>query len=342
LGYVNFIGEYMKRSLKIILLVLIISLCTGFIGYSYNFNAIQIRLVGSKVDKGQNKPHYHFVIIAQDTEDDFWQSVKKGVDSAAAELGASVEFNGPVIRNEDDELEYLNIAIASHVDGIVVYVPDEAKFTPLINEATAEGIHVITIESDAENSTRITCIGVNSFNAGFNAGTLVTEASNGKSNVALILSGNYLGDSNAENTLLSGFKFSTASYPGIQLQAVKTSDTGYFGAEKTFRDILNNYPNINTVVCTSSDDTLEITQVLIDLNKVGKITVIGYNITSQIRDYIENGVIYGAVVEDPVQIGYHSIQSLVDSLNGKHVDDFIDTGVNKVTRGNLLQYLANP
>jgi ribose transport system substrate-binding protein len=331
----------MKRVIKLLLLFLIVVFCAGLIGYSYHYNDLQIKLVGSTADKNQKVLHYHFVMITQDIDSDFWQSVKTGIQEAGVEYGAAIEFNGTIVRNQDEEIDYLKIAIASHVDGIAIFVTDDVKFTPLINEAVSKNIPVVTIASDDASSKRIAYIGTNSFDAGTNAGALVVNALSSNANVALILSGNYTGDSDAESKLLSGFKFSLQSYPGIKLQTINTSDTGYFGAEKIIRDILRNHPSVNTIVCTSLDDTLEVAQVLIDLNKVGKITVIGYNINAQIRSYIKNGVIYGSVVENPEETGYQCIKVLVSHIKGNKIQDFIDTGVDTVTRSNLLQYLNN-
>ena len=52
--------------------------------------------------------------------------------------------------NLDEQMMYLDIAIASKVDGIVTHVLDEEKFTPLINRAVDSGIPVITVEAEAK------------------------------------------------------------------------------------------------------------------------------------------------------------------------------------------------
>jgi ribose transport system substrate-binding protein len=333
-------GGFMKRYLKILLVVLIIWLCMGFVGYSYNLNNIQIRLVGSQDNRDSKPLKYHFMVITQDIGDTFWQSVKAGAEKAGVNYDAAIEFNGSKIQDEEEELDYLNIAIASHVDGIVVYVTDENKFTPLINKAVSQGIHVVTIESDDKGSDRAAYVGPNSYTAGYDEGNLVTEASSGVSNVAMIIGGNYAGGNGAKDSLLAGFNDSIHGHNNITLKTVQVSDSGYFGAETIIRNILNEYPTVNTVVCTGSDDTLEIVQVLIDLNRESDITVIGYNNTPQIRGYIKNNVMFGSVYEDPAKTGYKSIEALVQCLDGQKIPSFIDTGVYTITRSNLLSYPA--
>jgi ribose transport system substrate-binding protein len=328
----------MNKYIKILLIVLFTALVLGFAGYSYNLSVIQIKLAGANDNSDAPPLKYHFALIAQDMGDSFWQSVKAGAERAAKKYDAAIEFNGSMIRDESTELDYLNIAIVSHVDGIIVYVTDKAKFTPLIDKAVEMGIHVITIESDDNDSKRDAFVGPNSYTAGYYQGNLVTEASNGVSNVAMVIGGNYAGNDDAKDSLLSGFSDSIRDHTNITLVTEQDTNAGYFGAETIIRKIISEYPQVNTVVCTGNDDTLEIMQVLIDLNKEKDITVIGYNNSQQIRDYIKNNDIYGSVYEDSSETGYQSVESLVQSINGKKPPSFIDTGVYTITRNNLVSY----
>lgn len=329
----------MKRSLKILLIVLAAGLCLGFVGYSYNLSEIQIKLVGGNNKKGEEPLKYHFTMIAQDMGSDFWQSVKAGMESAAEKYGAAIEFNGSVIQDESGELDDLDIAIASRVQGVIVYVTDESKFTPLINKAVSAGIHVVTVESDDKDSPRDTYVGPNSYMAGYNEGGLVAEAAGGSAaNVAIIVGGNFAGNNDSQEALLRGFDDSIRASRNISRETVQVTNSGYFSAETIIRGLLNNYPDVNTVVCTGADDTMEVVQVLIDLVRDNDITVIGYSNSQQIRDYIRKNIIYGSVYEDPKETGFKSVESLVQSLNGEKAASYIDTGVYTITRSNLVSY----
>jgi ABC-type sugar transport system, periplasmic component len=328
----------MNGWLKRVLLLLILGLFIGLAGYSYNFNRIQIRLTGA--DGAQKTLKYHFAMILQDDSSNFWQQLEQGARSAAKTYGAAVEFNAAIVRNEDEELQNLSIAIASHMDGIAIYVTDDKKFTPLINKAVSQNIPVVTIESDDKASRRVTFVGPNSYDAGYAAGSMIKGATNGRADVAVLFSGNFTGDTNSQNAMIGGMKFAVDSCRGIRLETIRAADSGYFDAEKTIRDILTNDPEINTIFCTSSDDTLEVTKVIIELNEVGKITVVGYNNLPQIRDYIMNDVIYGSVGENPESTGYQSVKALVLSREGRHLPRMIDTGVARITRSNILEYTS--
>lgn len=328
----------MKRCLKIMIAALMVALCASFVGYSYNLNKIQMRLAGGDAGNAGRSLKYHFMLIAQDTGNNFWQSVKAGAEEAAAQNGAAVEFLGPLMQDEDQALECMDIAIASRVHGIGVYVTDEARFQPLIDKAVGLGIPVITIESDAKGSKRSAFVGPNSYMAGRREAELVIAAANGApASVAVIVGGNYSGNDSAADSLLAGFADGIQNTPAVKLLTTQYANTGSFSAETAIRKIVSEYPGVNSVVCTGFTDTLEVVQVLIDLNRKN-IAVIGYNNTPQIREYIKRYNLYGSVYEFPRHTGLKCVEDLVRCLEGQPVQEFDDTGVYTVTRSNLVSY----
>lgn len=76
-----------------------------------------------------------------------------------------------------------------------------------------------------------------------------------------------------------------------------------------------------------------------DLNKVGQITIIGYDDAPEILRYIEKGVIYGTVVANPYEIGYESIRSLVEIKKNRMTSTYVDTGAKVVTCCNIEEYM---
>lgn len=330
----------MKKALvlgAVMLLLIFVFLITYSI---YYFQSTGLNLLeGGAFKENLKKPDYHFAVIAQNTDDAFWQSVKKGCIAASDAYNVAVEFNAPRFTNVEEEIQYFNIAIASRVDGIVTHVLDEKRFTPLINKAIESNIPVVTIEADAKNSKRKSFIGTNSVNIGSEAGKLVIKASQGRANVAIILN-NYGdgGENVSQNLRVAGFKDAIKDFPQIKIRAIKTSSTGFFSAEEVTRNILYDYPKVDTILCTSSKDTISVAQIIVDLNKVGQINIIGYDDAAEILRYVEKGVIFGTVVGNPYKSGYESIRALVEIKKNEMTSSYVDTGVEVVTNENLKQY----
>lgn len=292
------------------------------------------------LQKKQTIPRYHFSIIIDNLETPFWQAFRKGVQQAVDEFNVVVEINGVNgIEEMEKSLQYLDIAVASKVDGIITYVLQKDAYIPYINAAKKEKIPVITVESDAQGSLRDCFVGTNDFELGKRAGEMMAEAADGKAQIAIILQ-SYVNDiyDATSNLKIEGFKDAINAYEDMEVVTIKTSSKGIFSAEDITQDIITNHPEIDAIFCTSSKDTIGTTQVIIDFNRVGDITIIGYDDLPNILDYIEKGVIYGTVVRDPRTIGYESIRTMVKILEGEYISSSITTDVDVVTKDNINQY----
>jgi ribose transport system substrate-binding protein len=329
----------MKLTLKISACILAAALSAALLSCFDRNEQNYVKMIDEDNSGGQQL-RFHFALVAQDMGDSFWQSVKNGALKAAQQNQAAVESDGPMVQDVDAELKYFNIAIAAKVDGIAVYVPDKTKFRPLINEAVGKGIKVITIESDDVESNRDVYIGPDSYDVGQAQGDLIAQI--GSSCPALILGGNYSLNGSMSSSLQTGLQNSLQRRLNISLQSLMNSGGGYFKAEEIIRRILYQYPQVNTVVCTSESDTLEVVQVLIDLNRTKNINVIGYGNSLQIRDYIRNSIVFGSVYESPEETGARCIQCLADLMNGKKVPKVIKTSVYSITKNNLVNYPGQP
>lgn len=325
----------MKLPLKITACFLAAALSTALLSCSGRQTQNHVQMIDEADSSGQQL-RFHFALVAQDMGDSFWQSIKNGALKAAQQTQAAVESDGPMVQDVDAELKYFNIAIAAKVDGIAVYVPDKTKFRPLINEAVGKGIKVITIESDDMESNRESYIGPDSYDVGQAQGDLIAQAGSGSA--ALILGGNYSLNGSLSNSLQTGLQDCLRPHADLSLQSVQNSGGGYFKAEEIIRNILYQHPNVNTVVCTSENDTSEVVQVLIDLNRTRDINVIGYGNSPQIRDYIRNSIVFGSAYESPEETGAKCIQCLADLMNGKKVPQVIKTSVYSITKNNLVNY----
>lgn len=281
------------------------------------------------------KPRYHFYLVAQNSVDPFWKEVTLGVEEAAKDFNVVVEYNAPRFNNPQDELRYLDIGILSNVDGIITHVSNGVDFTTLINRAYDKGIPVVTIENDDKNSNRNAFVGTNSFLLGREAANLMIEATEGRANIGIIVSGDYGIDSISQNIKMNGFLSAIKEYPEMKVTKIYTSKMGILSAEEITQSIIYSGENINAIYTTNSVDTLGSAQIIVNHNKVGYIALVGYGDTENILRYINKGIIYGTVMSDPFKMGYESLKALINIKENNNVSTFIDTGVKVITKDNL-------
>ena len=78
----------------------------------------------------------------------------------------------------------------------------------------------------------------------------------------------------------------------------------------------------------------------------GAITFVGFDYSSSFIEPLKKGELKGFTVQNPVNMGYLSVKTMVEHLQGKQVPKDVDTGVEMVTLENMetpaIQAIINP
>ena len=92
------------------------------------------------------------VVSHGQANDAFWSVVKAGVEHAATQTGANVEYRSPETFDMVAMSQLIDAAVAQAPDGIVVSIPDADALGPSIQAAVAAGIPVISMNSGSDVS----------------------------------------------------------------------------------------------------------------------------------------------------------------------------------------------
>ena len=134
-----------------------------------------------------------------------------------------------------------------------------------------------------------------------------------------------------------GFLDTNASdYPEIDVVSGNqfggaTSDECYQTAE----NLLINHSDVDGIFCACEPTTFGMLRALQDSRRAGEIRFVGFDATSKLLDGLREGEIDGLVLQDPFRMGELSVRRMVDHLDGKEVDKFVDTGVQVATKDNV-------
>lgn len=266
-------------------------------------------------DRSIEKNNYHFVLVPEELDNDYWRLVEKGALAAAKEFGVLLEYAGPKQANIDEHLKTIEMSMASKVDGIITQGLSDEQFTPLINRVV-DRVPVITIDTDAPNSNRLAYIGTDNYYSGFLAGKALIEDTKGQANVAIITGSFY---ANHQQLRVQGFQDAVQSEPGIQIVTVEESEISRVRAAEKAYQILKDYPEVNAFYGTSALDGIGIAQVVDKYKKTNQVYIIGFDILPETLDYISKGAIKATVVQEPYEMGYRAVKMMIDLIEGKKI-----------------------
>jgi simple sugar transport system substrate-binding protein len=97
----------------------------------------------------QDKQLYIIGVFHADVSNSFSSVVKRGVEQAGKDLGIKVEFVGPDKFDVVAEGQLIEAAIAKKPDGLFVSLPDCDALKPMVGQAIAAGIPVMSFNAGA-------------------------------------------------------------------------------------------------------------------------------------------------------------------------------------------------
>jgi ribose transport system substrate-binding protein len=290
--------------------LLFLASCTLSVYYGYKVVNQEI----PKEEKALKKFQYHFVLVPEELDNEYWKLVEEGAKAAAKEYGVLLEYTGPKQSNLVEHINTIEKSAAAKVDGIITQGLSDIDFTPLIDRVVAKGIPVVTIDTDAANSRRMAYIGTDNYYAGYLAGKALAEDTNGRANVA-ILTGSFY--TNHQLQRVQGFEDAVKMEKGIKIVTVEESDISRVKAAEKANQILQKHPEVDAFYGTSALDGIEIAQVVEKYKKQNSIYIIGFDTLPETIDYIKKGIIDATVVQKPYDMGYGAVKMMIDIIEGK-------------------------
>lgn len=280
-------------------------------------------------------------VIPKGTTHEFWKSIHAGSNKAASELsaqGTAVEiiWKGPL--REDDREQQIQVVegfAAQGVNGIVLAPLDDRALARPVADAKRAGVPTVIIDSGLQSTDFVSFVATDNRKGGSLAADRMGQLLNGKGKVLVL---RYAEGSASTTEREAGFiDRIKQNYPEIELvstdqYAGATRDT----AKRASENLLNRFGDeVQGIFTPNESSTAGMLLALQDIGKAGNLSFVGFDVSQQFIDALNAGQLHGLVVQNPFNMGYLGVRTMVESLLGKPVADRIDTGVMLVTKENM-------
>lgn len=285
--------------------------------------------------------------IPKATTHSYWKAAEAGVLRAAAEFNVEIEWQGPLDDSKVvDQIGIFNNLAASGFQGILLSPCDDKALAPHVRRAAERGIPVAIFDSplDARQGTDYINFTATDNKAAGGTAALTLEALIGGTPVhgGQVLVIRFTEGSASTRLREEGFSAELAKFPGLKVAAQQFTDGSMAGAQRVAETLLGNYVKNNKLelagVFASNQPTAEGTynalKALRDRGVEVTAKFVGFDDSTLLIQGLHNGVIDALVVQDPEKMGYLGIKSLVDHIQGRPVEAYVDTGVTVKTKAN--------
>lgn len=239
----------------------------------------------------------------------YYQAVKKGVDEAAAELGADkvkVIWNGPSTAEASAQVQIIQNMINAKVNVIAIAANDPAAVAPALQQAKDAGIRVMSWDGDADvRELFVQLIDANEFGAAL--ADQMAEQAGENADVAVVTSTRTAPNQSA---WLKGIEARIAeAHPGLKIVTTTESGEDQGLAQKKTKEILGAYPDVKGIFAITTAALPGAAQAVESLGKSGQIAVVGNSTPNAIKQYFTSGTLKSAVLWNPIDHGYLTVQS---------------------------------
>ncbi|MFO7975590.1 MAG: substrate-binding domain-containing protein [Candidatus Hydrogenedentota bacterium] len=132
-----------------------------------------------------------------------------------------------------------------------------------------------------------------------------------------------------------GFKKAIEQYPDIKLVATLYSESKATKGMNVTQDMMTAHPELDGIFAANEGGAIGAAQAIRADGKAGEIKLVAFDASDEQIDALKEGVIQALVVQNPYMMGYEGVKAAVDHLEGRPVEEHIDTGVTVVTMKNF-------
>lgn len=289
----------------------------------------------------------YYVMITKDRKSSFWQSVYQGAYRRGLEENAYVDLLGENLSENYSREDLMRIAISSGVDGIFVESDESGELTELIDEAVDRDIPVVTLYGDNTHSKRCSFVGVGSYNLGREYGRQVLKIArentweNRVIRVAIVMNA-YAMDT-GQNIISSGIQDAIeqekTEATDFSVSYITVDDTNTFSVEESIRDIFMEERLPDIIICLNELNTTCVYQAVVDYNRVGQISILGYYDSDTIINAIDRNVVNATISIDTEQMGGFCVEALTEYYLLGNTSQYFTADVTLIDKSNVAQYL---
>jgi ribose transport system substrate-binding protein len=268
----------------------------------------------------------------------FYDDVLSGLEEKTSELeGVEYQWIAPPTGNPAEQVQILEDLINKGVNGIGLAPLEAASVEPVIAQAKAAGIPVVTFDSDAPNSERVAYYGTDNRAAGRNQAEVMAEAIGGKGKVALVTGSLVM--ANLTERIAGVKEVFAEKYPDIEIVDTIATDDDFAKGLDVCEAMLRAYPDLNGVIAVSMTGSVAMPKVLADpafADRKG-LVVVAFDDFEDTLKGIRDGYILATMVQRPKQMGVLVIDGLY-ALNTGEPAESVDTGIVVVNMDNIDSY----
>lgn len=251
-------------------------------------------------------PEEKYIMVSNVAAHPYWLDAQYGGEDAAKELGVGWMYTGPADFDTAAQVTALEQLIPTKPAGLIVPALMPDAVLSVIDKAIDAGIPVVTVDTDAPGSKRMTYLGTDNYQAGRAMALAILESLGGEEGKVGLATNP--GQFNLEERI-RGIKDVFAEKGGAEVVAIVDNRADDAATADATTAMLQANPAINAVSSINAAGA-GVAAALRQTNNVGKVKAVLFDITEPIISALEDGSVYATMVQRTYMMTYLGMKFL--------------------------------
>ena len=272
---------------------------------------------------------WEIVVVPKDASNPWFVRMDAGVREIAAQHpGLNIYQRGTPEIDATLQAQLVQDLIAAGVDAIAVVPVDPGSLDPILAQARAAGIVVISHEGASLTNIDFNIEAFNNEQYGAFIMDNLAEAMGGEGLFTTMVA--HVTNASHNEWADGGVAHQIATFPNMQLlestPRVESEDNGDV-AFQTALELFTRYPDLRGIMGTSSFDAPGIARAIQELGLQGQAFTAGTGLPADNAELLHSGAVHALTLWDPALAGQAMVALALMVLRGEEVVDGTDLGV---------------
>ena len=225
-------------------------------------------------------------------------------------------------------------------DGIIVEVWDVDSFTEPLDHIKANGIPMVEVHipwPEDGGDYFISEITIDNVAYAYNAANVINDEKDGKANILFMMTRSDVAN---QVTMRENFEIAINELsPDLKIVSTEFTEADTIIAAERLESAFKAYPEIDVVIFVESGGVTAAATVAKEMGILEDIMIVGVDDPPDLVESIENGEVWGTLIQNFQKQGYESVRNLVDYYLGNPFPENTDAGLVLVTGDTIENYM---
>lgn len=254
-------------------------------------------------------------VVYKQSGNAYFQAGVEGFQQAADELGYTFMHDGPDDGSSDGQIRIIENYITQGVDVLAISANDPAALVDVLAEAMDEGIAVISWDAKVDAEGRnldiepasAKTIGVTQLES-------IVKSIGGEGQIAIVSAMATAPNQNLWIKYIQEELESNPDYANVDLVEIVYGDDEYTKSYDETQGLLNKYPDLKGIITPTTAGGPAVAKCVQDSGRDIKVT--GLTLASDMKEYIDAGIVDESFLWNPIELGYATGYAAVAMVNG--------------------------